>query len=266
MGIEKRKRCLGMLPTDISVPNLLFIHSPQASDKILYWRANSKTFFYGNESDGGYSRRDISLFLEFPFELFDSIRKRIKVKSATMNRHTTIQEYFAKRARCYKEAYGSEKSRGFLNSYYQIAWFPLRSIFRYTMEYLAAINPQRVLDIGCGTGVYVAALAERGIAVTGLDSCKEMIDATENLLKDSGLNTSAKTVLADYLEWSGKTEQKYDLALAIGVVDYVDDAAVYLASFKHVAREVIVTFPAKYDVFFYGRFQLPSAGDSRVLI
>lgn len=177
-----------------------------------------------------------------------------------MNRQTTIQEYFAKRARCYKEAYGSEKSRGFLNSYYQIAWFPLRSIFRYTMEYLAGINPQRVLDIGCGTGVYIAALAERGIAVTGLDSCKEMIDAAENLLKESGLNASTKTVLADYLEWAEGIKDAYDLALAIGVMDYVDDAPVYLASFKHVAREVIVTFPAKSMFSFIADFSYRQRG------
>jgi len=177
-----------------------------------------------------------------------------------MNRQTTIQEYFAKRARCYKEAYSNEKSRGFLNSYYQIAWFPLRSIFRYTIEYLAGINPQCVLDIGCGTGVYVAALAECGIAVTGLDSCKEMIDAAESLLEHSGLNGRAQTILADYLEWSGKTEQKYDLALAIGVMDYVDDAPIYLASFKRVAREVVVTFPAKSMFSFIADFSYRQRG------
>ena len=177
-----------------------------------------------------------------------------------MNSQTTIQEYFAKQARCYKEAYGSEKSRGLLNSYYQIAWFPLRSIFRYTMEYLAGINPQRVLDIGCGTGVYVAALAERGIAVTGLDSCKEMINVAENLLKESGLNTSAKTVLADYLEWAEGIKDAYDLALAIGVMDYVDDAPVYLASFKRVAREVIVTFPTKSMFSFIADFSYRQRG------
>jgi len=177
-----------------------------------------------------------------------------------MNHQTTIQEYFAKRARCYKEAYGSEKSRGFLNRLYQLGWFPLRLIFKYTMDYLGKTNPQGVLDIGCGTGVYVAALAERGIAVTGLDSCNEMINVAENLLKESGLNTSAKTVLADYLEWAEGIKDAYDLALAIGVMDYVDDAPVYLASFKRVAREVIVTFPTKSMFSFIADFSYRQRG------
>ncbi len=162
-----------------------------------------------------------------------------------MGHGTTMQDYYAKRVRCYKEAYSDEKSKGFLNRFYQIGWFPLPSIFRYTMQYLKGYMPRSILDIGCGTGVYVAALANRGFTVTGLDSCKGMIDATESLLERSGLNDRAQAVLADYLEWSRGVEEEYDIALAIGVMDCVGDADAYLASFRRVAQEVIVTFPAK---------------------
>ncbi len=136
-----------------------------------------------------------------------------------MKHQSSIQDYFSKRVRCYKEAYSGKKSINLRNIIYQIGWFPLRLIFRYTMEYLARVKPQSVLDIGCGTGIYSVELANRGIAVTGLDSCKEMIDATENLLAQSGLSDRVQTVLADYLDWSRQTGQEYDLALAIGVLD-----------------------------------------------
>jgi hypothetical protein len=74
-----------------------------------------------------------------------------------------------------------------------------------------------------------------------------MIDATESLLERSGLGGRVQTILADYLAWSGEAGEEYDLALAIGVLDYVNvnDAVAYLASFRRVAQEVIVTFPAK---------------------
>lgn len=156
-----------------------------------------------------------------------------------------MRDYYAKRVRCYREAYSDKRSKGLLNRFYQVGWFPLRSIYRYTVQYLKEYTPRRVLDIGCGTGVYVAALANRAFTVTGLDSCREMIDATENLLERSGLNDRARTVLADYLEWSKNIEEEYDIALAIGVMDCVGDAASYLVSFRRVAREVIVTFPVK---------------------
>ena len=93
-----------------------------------------------------------------------------------------------------------------------------------------------------------------------LDSCKEMIDATENLLDRSGLSGRVRTVLADYLDWSGEAGQEYDLALAIGVLDYVDDAGTYLASLRHVAQEVIVTFPAKYMFSFMASFSYRQHG------
>jgi magnesium-protoporphyrin O-methyltransferase len=164
-----------------------------------------------------------------------------------MKHQSSIQDYFAKRVRCYKEAYSGKKPTNLRNIIYQIGWFPLRLIFRYTMEYLAKVKPQSVLDIGCGTGIYSVELANRGIVVTGIDSCKEMIDATESLLARSGTSGQVQTVLADYLTWSGETDREYDLALAIGVLDYVNanEAGTYLASFRRIAQEVIITFPAK---------------------
>ena len=171
-----------------------------------------------------------------------------------MRRQRAVQDYFAKRVRCYQEAYSGKKIGGLRNTIYRLGWFPLRRIFSHTMEYLAEAKPQRVLDIGCGTGIYSAELATRGIVVTALDSCKEMIDATEGLLERSGMSGRVQTVFADYLAWSGETVEEYDLALAIGVMDYADDAGAYLASFRRVAQEVIVTFPAKSRFSFVADF------------
>jgi cyclopropane fatty-acyl-phospholipid synthase-like methyltransferase len=179
-----------------------------------------------------------------------------------MKHQTTIQGYFAKRVRCYEEAYSGIKLRGLRNIIYWLGWFPLRLIFRHTIQYLAGIKPQRVFDIGCGTGIYSVELASQGIAVTSLDSCKEMIDATESLLERSGLSGRVQTILADYLTWSGETGQEYDLALAVGVLDYVsaNDASTYLASFRRVAHEVIVTFPAKSKFSFMADFSYRQHG------
>jgi predicted TPR repeat methyltransferase len=179
-----------------------------------------------------------------------------------MKHQTAMQDYFSKRVRCYKEAYSGKKSISLRNIIYRLGWFPLRLIFRYTTQYLTGVQPQRVLDIGCGTGIYSVELASRGIAVTGLDSCKEMIDATESLIERSGLGGRVQTILADYLAWSGEAGEEYDLALAVGVLDYVDanDAGAYLASFRRVAQEVIVTFPANSMFSFVADFNYRQRG------
>ncbi len=174
----------------------------------------------------------------------------------------TIQNYFAKRVACYEEAYSRVKSRGLCSTIYRLGWFPLRLIFKYTIQYLAGVKPGRVLDIGCGSGVYSVELAKQGIAVTGLDSCKEMINATKNLLEQNGLGGRVQTVLADYLDWSKENREEYDLALAIGVLDYTRDASIYLASFRRLAEEVIVTFPTRSIFSFIADFSYRQQGIS----
>jgi hypothetical protein len=64
-----------------------------------------------------------------------------------MKHQTAIQGYFSKRVRCYKEANYGKKSISLRNIIYRLGWFPLRLIFRYTTQYLTAVQPQRVLDI-----------------------------------------------------------------------------------------------------------------------
>lgn len=159
-------------------------------------------------------------------------------------RQRAMQDYFAKRVKCYAAAYSRTRATGLRNTIFRLGWFPLRLIFKHTMQYLVEVKPQSVLDIGCGCGIYAAELASRGAAVTALDNCKGMIDATESLLDQSALRGRVRTVLADYLDWSRGIEKEYHLVLAIGLLDYVDDAREYLASFARVAREVIMTFPA----------------------
>ena len=153
-----------------------------------------------------------------------------------VDRPTEIQNYFEKRVQCYLEAYSRKRPSSLTNAVYRLGWYSLRLIFRRTMRRIMAIQPQSVLDIGCGCGIYSAELAGRGIAVTALDSCRGMIDATENLLKQNDLQDRVATVCADYLDWSRGVTHEYDLILAIGLFDYVPDATVYLDSFRRVAR------------------------------
>lgn len=132
-----------------------------------------------------------------------------------------------------------------MNRFYRIAWFPLRRIYNYTMQYLAGRSQQRILDVGCGTGIYSIELAKRGNRVTALDACKEMIDATATLVKRERLAERLETVCGDYLKWSRDTTTNYDLVLAIGVMDSVQDALTHLESFRRMAGEIILTFPAR---------------------
>jgi 2-polyprenyl-3-methyl-5-hydroxy-6-metoxy-1,4-benzoquinol methylase len=171
-----------------------------------------------------------------------------------------IQEYFAKRVKCYEEAYSRSRPAGLMNTVYHFCWFPLRLIFSHTMAYLNGFDPKTVLDIGCGCGNYTVELASRGAAVTALDTCKEMAISTQDLANRAHLGGLIQTVHADYLEWVKEPNQKYDLILAIGLFDYVRDASEYLASFRCLSRDVIITFPADYPLSFLARFSYRQQG------
>ena len=85
----------------------------------------------------------------------------------------------------------------------------------------------RVLDVGCGTGDFVAALAERGWKAQGVEPIAETAQAG----RDRGLD-----VTTGLLEDSGLPEQAYDLVTAMHVVEHMTDATAFLRLIRRWAR------------------------------
>jgi SAM-dependent methyltransferase len=76
-----------------------------------------------------------------------------------------------------------------------------------------------VCDVGCGSGRFVAALAQCGDPVTGLDFAPQMLDLPRDLAEQTGVADRCNFVLSDLSDW--KTSNKFDLVIAIGFWDYV---------------------------------------------
>ncbi len=85
----------------------------------------------------------------------------------------------------------------------------------------ADLTGMKVCDIGCGSGRFVASLAKRGAQVTGVDFAPEMLKLGAELCAKEGVTARTKFVLSDVLDW--KTDEKFDLVIAIGFWDYVAD-------------------------------------------
>ncbi|HZC18715.1 MAG TPA: class I SAM-dependent methyltransferase, partial [Rubrobacteraceae bacterium] len=78
-----------------------------------------------------------------------------------------------------------------------------------------------ILEVGCGTGNYTVSLAPRCAGMLAIDASPEMLLYLRRRLVREGL-TNAETQLGrlpDRLE----TPQRFDGALAIGVLNYVED-------------------------------------------
>lgn len=116
-------------------------------------------------------------------------------------------------------------------------------------RYLAALDHVRgsgaksVLDVGCGPGHYLAALAEMGITrIVGIDASEEMINLARQqpaLVDRSGI----EIVHSDYCVW--QTAEKFDVVLAMGFFDYTGAPAPLLGRMReHSRHSVFASFPS----------------------
>lgn len=86
----------------------------------------------------------------------------------------------------------------------------------------------RVLEVGCGTGNYVTAIAEEtGAICTGVDPSREMLRLAA---RDAGLPGHRKSAAARSVTWlPGRAEdlpasdQQFDLVYSIDVIHHVED-------------------------------------------
>lgn len=99
-----------------------------------------------------------------------------------------------------------------------------------TIDLLGEVAGRRVLDVGCGPGLYAADLVERGAQVTGLDIDPLVIAAAGRRLAGRGDFIVAD--LAAPLDFL--TSNSVDLVLASLVMHYLPDWSIPLAEFRRV--------------------------------
>src|SRR5256885_4451314 len=86
--------------------------------------------------------------------------------------------------------------------------------FNWVMRAAGNIEGHNVCDVGCGSGRFVSALAQRGAHVVGLDFAPTMLQLAQDLAQRDGVAERCEFVLSDVLDW--KTKRQFDLVIAIG--------------------------------------------------
>ena len=92
---------------------------------------------------------------------------------------------------------------------------------------------ERILDVGCGSGVFASRMAELGAKVTAVDSNKKVVDyGTEHFARD-GLEF--RLGMLDELEMA---DDSYDAAVCLEVVEHVfaEQVERLLADFHRILR------------------------------
>lgn len=97
---------------------------------------------------------------------------------------------------------------------------------------LGDVAGQRVLDVGCGPGLYAEELVSRGASVVGLDQSPEMVHLARRRL---GAAAEFRVQdLAEPLRWAD--DESFDLAVMALVIHHVDDRVGALREICRVLR------------------------------
>lgn len=108
-------------------------------------------------------------------------------------------------------------------------------------------GPWTVLDAGCGPGRYSMTMVAEGAArVVGIDVSDEMIRLARSEAKAAGVADRCEFHVAPFLEF--RSDEKFDVAIATGYFDYLDEPLPHLQKMKAMCKgRIFASFPKRWD-------------------
>jgi len=122
----------------------------------------------------------------------------------------------------------------------------VRERFTRTFQAAGDLEGRTVLDLGCGSGRYLVEAIHRGAArAVGLDIAPEMIDLARRLAARAPRPDRIELRCGDIL--GAQLETKFDLVIANGLFDYLDDPdAVMRRAADWTAGTLVASFPDRW--------------------
>jgi SAM-dependent methyltransferase len=121
-----------------------------------------------------------------------------------------------------------------------------------TLSLLPEVRGKRVLDAGCGPGVYSALLIERGAEVVAVDASAKMVELAKQRLGRAADIRQAD--LSEPLDFLG--DASFDIVLSPLVMDYIEDWGGPLSEFHRILRpEGHFVFSVSHPLFDYTYFK-----------
>lgn len=153
-----------------------------------------------------------------------------------------IKDRFERDAQLFDDIY--RKDSGFNSWFNRNFRKPIYERFDIAMEAMRDVAQKKILDIGCGTGVYSLSLAAKGATdVVGVDFSNEMIDIAKRRANECGLASHCNFMTQNFLELPA--EKKYHYSFAMGVFDYLVEPIPFLKKMREVSIDkVIASFPS----------------------
>jgi 2-polyprenyl-6-hydroxyphenyl methylase/3-demethylubiquinone-9 3-methyltransferase len=102
----------------------------------------------------------------------------------------------------------------------------------YFERALSGFAGKRILDIGCGGGIFAEPLAAAGASVVGIDPSERSIEAARQHATHQGLGIEYRVAYAETFD----TDERFDAVLAVDVLEHVDDVDATLAASARVLK------------------------------
>ena len=156
-----------------------------------------------------------------------------------------VRSYFERAAGSFDRLYSEDKQSPFWR------WLNRRFrsdiVGRYlrTCRHITETQAQSVLDVGCGSGRYLAAFAELGVKrMVGIDLSQPMLDLAGEQLRAAG-HPNTDLIRVNFDDF--KTDERFDVVLAMGFFDYQADPVRVLKKMRTLAgHSVIASFPRRH--------------------
>lgn len=162
-----------------------------------------------------------------------------------MPREEKVLKYFTRSAAAFDSLYSEEKVSPFMRFLNRRFRGDICERYFLSLEHVRRYGLKSVLDVGCGSGRYALGLSDLGVErIVGVDFSHQMIElASENTrsLRNSG--KKLELVCCDFNQF--QAEAIFDVIIAMGVFDYMDNPLSALNKMKSFANHsVIASFPS----------------------
>lgn len=108
---------------------------------------------------------------------------------------------------------------------------------------LAPFEGRSILDVGCGSGRYCHAFAQRGAArVLGIDFAPGMIDIANRIADQQRISDRCEFRVGTFP--GDVDDERFEACTAMGFFDYVEDAEAHMRAMReHTTQVMLMSFP-----------------------
>jgi len=114
--------------------------------------------------------------------------------------------------------------------------------FAIISDNLKCLNNLNIIDIGCGGGLVSEPMAKLGANVTAIDASEKNIKIAQAHAQESNLKIDYKVSAIE--ELSKKYHNKFDVVLALEIIEHVDDVSLFVSELKNLVKKDGIIFIA----------------------